>query len=52
MSMDGTDRSARKLVDIGLLADPTRCPDCAIALPGTPSECPACGLPLRGHLAE
>lgn len=39
-------------MDIGLLADPTRCPDCALVLPASPAACPACGLPLRGPLVD
>ena len=32
-------------------ADPSRCPDCAAALPAAPGTCPTCGLPLTGPLA-
>jgi hypothetical protein len=39
-------------MDIGLLADPTRCPDCALVLTDAPSACHACGLPLRGPLVD
>ncbi len=33
-------------------ADPTRCPDCHIALPPAPENCPGCALPLRGPLSR
>ncbi len=39
-------------MDIGLIADPTRCPDCALVLTDSPAACAACGLPLRGPLAD
>lgn len=39
-------------MDIALLADPTRCPDCALVLPASSAACPACGLPLRGPLVD
>jgi hypothetical protein len=39
-------------MDIALLTDPTRCPDCGAALPAAPVACPACALPLQGPLVD
>ncbi|HUR72696.1 MAG TPA: hypothetical protein VMZ00_00365 [Sporichthya sp.] len=39
-------------MDITMLTDPTRCPDCAAALPTSPASCPECALPLRGPLVD
>jgi hypothetical protein len=35
-------------MDLGLLADPARCPSCAAGLPAGAVRCPSCALPLRG----
>ena len=39
-------------MDIALLTDPTRCPDCTAPLPAAPAACPTCNLPLRGPLVD
>ncbi|MDI2125636.1 SCO7613 C-terminal domain-containing membrane protein [Yinghuangia seranimata] len=40
------------MIDISLLADPARCPDCGGPLSAPlPQACGACGLPLRGAMA-
>jgi hypothetical protein len=40
------------MIDVALLADPARCPDCTGALGSPlPAACPACALPLFGPLA-
>lgn len=40
------------MIDISLLADPARCPDCTGPLPAPrPSMCERCALPLSGPLA-
>lgn len=39
-------------MDLALLTDPTRCPDCAGILPTQPVSCPTCSLPLQGPLVE
>ena len=39
------------MIDETLLADPTRCPDCAGALTAARDVCPRCALPLTGPVA-